>query len=155
MAMYPSNTLLLPKELIRGVHHFERRSIISRATPKRDYYCKSRRGNRLFELGLGEVALALTTASSKSDQAAIAVALATAGRENFNESGLHAELLSLDQRRDQQLADDRRRAPAWQDSLSAFQHALPLGAGALQNLPNTQAQTGSLISASQSSVGIL
>src|ERR1019366_10377686 len=34
--------------------------IISRATPKRDYYCQSRRGNRLFELGLGEVALALT-----------------------------------------------------------------------------------------------
>ena len=31
--------------------------ILSRATPKRDYYCQSRRGNRLFELGLGEVAL--------------------------------------------------------------------------------------------------
>ena len=27
--------------------------ILSRATPKRDYYCQSRRGNRLFELGLG------------------------------------------------------------------------------------------------------
>lgn len=26
--------------------------ILSRATPKRDYYCQSRRGNRLFELGL-------------------------------------------------------------------------------------------------------
>jgi hypothetical protein len=33
--------------------------ILSRATPKRDYYCQSRRGNRLFELGLSEVALAL------------------------------------------------------------------------------------------------
>ena len=32
--------------------------ILSRATPKRDYYCQSRRGNRLFELGLGDVALA-------------------------------------------------------------------------------------------------
>ena len=51
--------------------------ILARATPKRDYYCQSRRGNRLFELGLGEVALAFTAASSKSDQAAIAVALAT------------------------------------------------------------------------------
>ncbi len=29
--------------------------ILSRATPKRDYYCQSRRGNRLFELGLSEV----------------------------------------------------------------------------------------------------
>ena len=45
--------------------------ILARATPKRDYYCQSRRGNRLFELGLGDVALAFTAASSKSDQAAI------------------------------------------------------------------------------------
>ncbi|MGH6836265.1 MAG: conjugal transfer protein TrbE [Methylocella sp.] len=65
--------------------------IISRATPKRDYYCQSRRGNRLFELGLGEVALALTATSSKSDQAAIAVALATAGRENFAAAWLAAQ----------------------------------------------------------------
>jgi type IV secretion system protein TrbJ len=43
----------------------------------------------------------------------------------------------------------------WQDSLSAFQHALTLGAGAVQNLPNTQAQTDSLLASSQSSVGIL
>jgi type IV secretion system protein VirB4 len=46
--------------------------ILGRATPKRDYYCQSRRGNRLFELGLSEVALAFTAASSKSDQAVIA-----------------------------------------------------------------------------------
>src|SRR5262249_51562198 len=31
--------------------------MLARATPKRDYYCQSRHGNRLFELGLGEVAL--------------------------------------------------------------------------------------------------
>ena len=65
--------------------------IISRATPKRDYYCQSRRGNRLFELGLGEVALAFTATSSKTDQAAIAVALATAGRENFASAWLAAK----------------------------------------------------------------
>ena len=57
--------------------------ILARATPKRDYYCQSRRGNRLFELGLGEVALAFTAASSKSDQAAIADVLAEHGRERF------------------------------------------------------------------------
>ena len=45
--------------------------ILARATPKRDYYCQSRRGNRLFELGLSDVALALCAASSKTDQAAI------------------------------------------------------------------------------------
>jgi type IV secretion system protein TrbE len=57
--------------------------ILSRATPKRDYYCQSRRGNRLFELGLSEVALAFTTASAKSDQAVIAEVFATSGRDSF------------------------------------------------------------------------
>jgi type IV secretion system protein VirB4 len=57
--------------------------ILARATPKRDYYCQSRRGNRLFELGLGEVALAFTAASSKTDQTAIAGALAEHGRDGF------------------------------------------------------------------------
>jgi len=45
--------------------------ILARATPKHDYYCQSRRGNRLFELGLGPVALAFCAASSKADHAAI------------------------------------------------------------------------------------
>jgi type IV secretion system protein VirB4 len=57
--------------------------ILARATPKRDYYCQSRRGNRLFELGLGELALAFTAASSKGDQAAIATVLAEHGRDGF------------------------------------------------------------------------
>jgi type IV secretion system protein VirB4 len=57
--------------------------ILARATPKRDYYCQSRRGNRLFELGLGEVVLAFTAASSKADQAAIADVLASHGRAGF------------------------------------------------------------------------
>ena len=57
--------------------------ILARATPKRDYYCQSRRGNRLFELGLGEVALAFTAASSKADQALIEQVLAEGGRDNF------------------------------------------------------------------------
>src|SRR5713226_894931 len=57
--------------------------ILARATPKRDYYCQSRRGNRLFELGLGRVALAFTAASSKSDQADIKQILREYGREGF------------------------------------------------------------------------
>ena len=57
--------------------------ILSRSTPKRDYYCQSRRGNRLFELGLSEVALAFTAASSKTDQPAIAETLAAHGRSGF------------------------------------------------------------------------
>ena len=57
--------------------------ILARATPKRDYYCQSRRGNRLFELGLGEIALSLTAASAKSDQALIARVLQGCGRGDF------------------------------------------------------------------------
>jgi type IV secretion/conjugal transfer VirB4 family ATPase len=57
--------------------------ILARATPKRDYYCQSRRGNRLFELGLGDVALAFTAASAKSDQAVIKQILSEHGREGF------------------------------------------------------------------------
>jgi len=57
--------------------------ILARATPKRDYYCQSRRGNRLFELGLGRVALAFTAASTKSDQADIKQILEKHGRDGF------------------------------------------------------------------------
>ena len=57
--------------------------ILARATPKRDYYCQSRRGNRLFELGLGPVALAFCAASSKADHAAIERVLTEHGRDAF------------------------------------------------------------------------
>ena len=64
--------------------------ILSQATPKRDYYCQSRRGNRLFELGLGEVALAFAAASSKTDQALIAELFAAHGRDGFARAWLQA-----------------------------------------------------------------
>ncbi|MDP1873452.1 conjugal transfer protein TrbE [Phenylobacterium sp.] len=64
--------------------------ILSRATPKRDYYCQSRRGNRLFELGLGEVALAFTAASSKADQSLIARLMAGHGSKDFAKAWLEA-----------------------------------------------------------------
>ena len=62
--------------------------ILARATPKRDYYCQSRRGNRLFELGLGPVALAFCAASSKQDHAAIERLIAEHGREAFTPAWL-------------------------------------------------------------------
>ena len=57
--------------------------ILAHATPKRDYYCQSRRGDRLFELGLGEAALAFTAASSKADQAQISALLSRHGHAGF------------------------------------------------------------------------
>ena len=68
--------------------------ILARATPKRDYYCQSRRGNRLFELGLSEVALAYCAASSKSDQALIDRVLGEYGRDKFLAGWLLARGLS-------------------------------------------------------------
>jgi type IV secretion/conjugal transfer VirB4 family ATPase len=62
--------------------------ILARATPKRDYYCQSRRGNRLFELGLSEVALALCATSAKTDQTAIARILSEHGRTDFLDAWL-------------------------------------------------------------------
>ncbi|MEZ5838720.1 MAG: conjugal transfer protein TrbE [Geminicoccaceae bacterium] len=64
--------------------------ILARATLKRDYYCQSRRGNRLFELGLSEVGLALCAASAKSDQALIAEIFAEHGRDGFLAAWLRA-----------------------------------------------------------------
>ena len=42
--------------------------LIARATPKRDYYLQSRRGNRLFDLALGPIALALCGSSDAASQ---------------------------------------------------------------------------------------
>jgi type IV secretion system protein VirB4 len=42
--------------------------ILATAAPKRDYYAQTARGNRLFELGLGPIALALCGAGSPDDQ---------------------------------------------------------------------------------------
>ena len=57
--------------------------LISRATPKRHYYLQSARGNRLFELGLGPIALALCGSSDPAAQARIAAILAEHGDDGF------------------------------------------------------------------------
>ncbi|HWU94701.1 MAG TPA: conjugal transfer protein TrbE [Sphingomonas sp.] len=57
--------------------------LIARATPKRHYYLQSARGNRLFELGLGPIALTLCGASDPASQQRIDALLAEHGREAF------------------------------------------------------------------------
>lgn len=57
--------------------------LIAQAMPKRDYYCQSAPGNRLFELGLNEVALAFCAASSKTDQQDITRICAAHGCREF------------------------------------------------------------------------
>jgi len=57
--------------------------LISRATPKRHYYLQSARGNRLFELGLGPIALALCGASDPASQKRVDEILAEHGADGF------------------------------------------------------------------------
>ncbi|WP_314717817.1 conjugal transfer protein TrbE, partial [Sphingobium yanoikuyae] len=64
--------------------------LIARATPKRHYYLQSARGNRLFELGLGPVALALCGASDPMAQARIDAVLAEHGHGPFAQAFLRA-----------------------------------------------------------------
>src|SRR5690606_30468368 len=68
--------------------------LIARATPKRDYYLQSRRGNRLFDLALGPVALALCGASDPQAQRRIDAVLAARGAEGFAGCRLDAPKLS-------------------------------------------------------------
>lgn len=52
-----------------------------------------------------------------------------------------------------QLVDGARQR--WQTSVSAFEHSLKVGAGAVTAIPQTQAQTTTLVGASQGAVGVL
>ena len=57
--------------------------LIARGTPKRDYYLQSRRGNRLFDLSLGRIALALCGSSDPGSQQLIDRLLEEGGTERF------------------------------------------------------------------------
>jgi type IV secretion system protein TrbE len=65
--------------------------ILQQSIPKRDYYYQSREGNRLFELGLGELALGFCAAGSPQDHARINTVLAESRREDFSAAYLDAK----------------------------------------------------------------
>jgi type IV secretion system protein VirB4 len=68
--------------------------LIARATPKRDYYLQSRRGNRLFDLGLGGIALAFCGSSDPASQRHIDSILAEHGAADFARRFLEARGLA-------------------------------------------------------------
>jgi type IV secretion/conjugal transfer VirB4 family ATPase len=68
--------------------------LIAEAYGKRDYYLQSRAGNRLFELGLGPVALAFAGASGPDDQRLVDRVLGDVGRAAFAERYLTERGLS-------------------------------------------------------------
>jgi len=57
--------------------------IVATAQPKRDYYYQSRLGNRIFDLGLGPVALAFARASSPEDLRAMDAVVSASGVTGF------------------------------------------------------------------------
>jgi len=57
--------------------------IVATAEPKRDYYYQSRLGNRLFDLDLGPVALAIAGASTPQDQRDIDAVLGDMASDGF------------------------------------------------------------------------
>ena len=65
--------------------------ILSVAAPKRDYYAQTARGNRLFALGLGPIALAFCAASSPDDHKLIDRVLAERSPRGFADSFLRAK----------------------------------------------------------------
>ncbi|MFZ1893385.1 MAG: conjugal transfer protein TrbE, partial [Rhodoplanes sp.] len=87
--------------------------LIAEASPKRDYYLQSRAGNRLFELGLGPIALAVAAASSPDDHSLIDRVLAEAGPQNFAERYLRERGLTW-------AADLLRAFHDARDALGAF-----------------------------------
>ena len=64
--------------------------LISQAIPKRQYYLQSRRGNRLFDLTLGTLALSVCAASSPVDQQLIDRILSDVGGRGFAGAFLEA-----------------------------------------------------------------
>ena len=62
--------------------------LISRATPKRDYYYQSPLGCRVFELGLGPIALSICGASSPEDQTLLGRIEAETTSDDFAECWL-------------------------------------------------------------------
>lgn len=64
--------------------------LIAQAVPKRHYYLQSRRGNRLFEIGLGPIALAFCGASSPAGQTRIDRVLTEHGAARFAAAFLEA-----------------------------------------------------------------
>ena len=87
------NSAALEAETAEVYRHFglnERQlNILALAQPKRQYYYQSSLGNRLFELGLGPLALAYCASNSKEEQKEIKRIYLEKGADGFNQEWLH------------------------------------------------------------------
>ena len=67
-------------------------AIISQAAAKREYYFQSSKGNRLFDLALGPIALAFTASSSKQDHQLLDQVIAEGGGDFVSSFLTHKNL---------------------------------------------------------------
>jgi hypothetical protein len=133
-------------------------AIIARATPKRDYYGQSRQGNRLFELGLGPVALAFCAASGKTDHTAIERVIAQAQTIAYDVERIETAFSgpygpAAPSSSDAALIADAQTR--WKTSVGAFEDSLKTQAVVVGNIDDATDAMTALVSASQSASGAL
>ena len=81
-------------------------TILQHAVPKRDYYYQSPAGNRLFELGLGPIALALCGGGSPDVQAKIPGLIEKHGKDGFADAYLKELGLTVEGEKTDEASDD-------------------------------------------------
>ena len=107
--------------------------LLQQAAPKRDYYYQGRDGNRLFELGLGELALAFCAAGSPADQARVSAVLRAHGRGPFAaaylaEVGLDEWAAEVNRLREGERSHEQFKFDFWGDRADTFRPAMAAGA---------------------------
>jgi type IV secretion/conjugal transfer VirB4 family ATPase len=107
--------------------------LLQQAAPKRDYYYQGRDGNRLFELGLGELALAFCAAGSPADQARISAVLRAHGRGPFAAAylaavGLDDWAAEVNRLREGERCHEQFKFEFWGDRADTCRPAMAAGA---------------------------
>ena len=107
--------------------------LLQQAAPKRDYYYQGRDGNRLFELGLGELSLAFCAAGSPADQARITAVLRACGRRRFasaylGELGLVDWAAEVNRLHERDRSHEQFSFDFWGDRADSFRPAMAAGA---------------------------
>ena len=102
---------------------------VARATPKRDYYFQSARGNRLFELGLGEVTLAFAGVSQAEDLKRLDAVQARANDNGFAHGLAPRPAAQLGRRLDRRREGSPGRTPKCRDGGSGMKRLRTLFAG--------------------------
>ena len=116
--------------------------ILAKAQKKRDYYYRSVKGRRLFELGLGPAALAFVGASSEQDQLFLDELVATRQRSEYARAMLErrgavwaAAELAPPREAAPNVPDDAQTVPMTARALSDLLSSDSVDSGAMTTVP--------------------